>query len=139
MTSKEEKVEAIRIIKFNGTKEDWPVWEQKFLTRSKNKGYRNILNGKIKVPEDSKVINSTTDEGKEELKARKANDDAYEDLILSIEGDTKEGRVAFGIVKGCKTKELTDGDAYLAWTRLTNKYESKSIPSMLKLKKKNHK
>ena len=135
MTSKEEKVEAIRIIKFNGTKEDWPVWEQKFLTRSKNKGYRNILNGKIKAPKDSKVIDSTTDEGKEELKARKANDDAYEDLILSIEGDTKEGRVAFGIVKGCKTKELTDGDANLAWTRLTNKYESKSIPSMLKLKK----
>ena len=58
----------------------------------------------IKVPEDSKVIDSTTDAGKEELKARKANDDAYEDHILSIEGDTKEGRVAFGIVKGCKTR-----------------------------------
>ena len=88
MSTKEEKV---RTTKVNGTKEDWPSWKQKFLTRSKNKGYRNILNGKMKVPDGIKIINDSTEEGKEEWKPRKTNDDAYEGIIFSIEGNTKKG------------------------------------------------
>ena len=39
------------------------------------------------------------------------NEDAYEDLILSIKGETEIGRVVFQIVRGAKTDELADGDA----------------------------
>ena len=134
-TKREDKIETIRVLKFSGAKEDWSVWEEKFLARAKGKGYRDVLKGKTTVPDDSHVIDESTDAGKLELKARQANENAYEDLILSIDGDTREGRIAFGIVKGCKTKELPDGNAELAWTRLTNRYQSKSIPTLLKLKK----
>ena len=47
----------------------------------------------------------------------------------------KEVQVAFRIVKVCKTEKLPDGDAYLAWKRLCSKYSSKSILSLLNLKK----
>ena len=66
------------------------------------------------IPVASDVIDEATDEGKRELKARNANDYAFEDLILSINGETRVGRVAFRIVKGCKTKELPNGDTHLA-------------------------
>ena len=60
---------------------------------------------------------------------------AFEELILSIDGKSKEGRVAFSLVKGCKTPDLADGDAHLAWTRLSKKYASKNTVSLLKLKR----
>ena len=123
MTSTASKVDTIRVIRFSGSKEGWPVWEEKFLARARRSGYKEVLKGTMYIPIASDVIDEATDEGKRELKARNANDYAFEDLILSINGETRVGRVAFGIVKGCKTRELPDGDAHLAWTRLSNKFE----------------
>ena len=39
------------------------------------------------------------------------------------------------MVKGYKTDDLQHGDARLAWTRLSNKFESKTTLSLIKLKK----
>jgi hypothetical protein len=55
-------------------------------------------------------------------------------LLLLIDGEQASGRVAFNIVRGAKTSDLTDGDAALAWKRLSDKYEPKSAPSRLALK-----
>ena len=41
----------------------------------------------------------------------------------------------FVLVKGCKTNDYEDGDAGLAWKRLTQKYASKNTVSLLKLKR----
>jgi gag-polypeptide of LTR copia-type len=46
-----------------------------------------------------------------------------------------EGKVAFNLVKGRKTKEYPDGNAATAWERLKNKFEPISAPSMVKLEK----
>jgi hypothetical protein len=67
------------------------------------------------------------------LKLRELNGDADEDLILSIEGDGKAGRVAFQLVKGYKATDLKNGDAAMAWSRLINKYQPTSTPSRLEL------
>jgi hypothetical protein len=69
----------------------------------------------------------------EKSKLREQNEDVYEDLILSINGDGKAGRVAFQIVKGAKSSDLGDGDAALAWSRLVNKYQPMTTPSRLEL------
>ena len=136
MSSKKgKKIETIRVLKFSGAKEDWSVWEEWFLARVKRKEYRDVLKGKTTVPDDNKVIDESIDAGKLELKARQVNENTYDDLIFSIYGHTKEGKIAFGIVKGCKTKQLPDRKVELAWTRLTNRYQSKSVPTLLKLKK----
>ena len=60
---------------------------------------------------------------------------AYEELILSLEGTKKQGRVAFSIIRGCKTTSNPSGYAALVWKRLTEKYAAKSAPSLLNLKK----
>ena len=62
-TKKEDTIETIRVLKFSGAKEDWSVWEAKFLARTKGKEYRDILKGKTTVPGDNKVIDESTDAG----------------------------------------------------------------------------
>ena len=126
---------SIRIISFSGKKEDWSVWEEKFLARARRKGYKKILKGKEKAPKDSIVIDNSNAAGKELERMQEANENAYEDLILSINTKNKSGEVAFAIIKGCKTTEFADGDAFISWTRLLDKYASKSTPLLLKLKK----
>ena len=128
----DEKERTIRILPFSGKKEHWAVWEEKFLARAKRKGFKDMLLGKgNKAPKDS----VDTDTSPELQALKEANDLAFEELILSIDGKTKEGRVAFSLVKGCKNSDYADGSAYLAWTRLTKKYASKNTVSLLKLKR----
>ena len=42
------------------------------------------------------------------------NELAYEDLILSINGNTKAGRVAFNLVKNSKSDEYPEGNCKIA-------------------------
>jgi hypothetical protein len=125
---------SIRIAPFSGKHFDWPVWREKFMARARRKGYKEILTGGATAPADSVTIDVTTPEGKAQKALRDANETAYEALVLLIDGETAVGRVAFNIVRGCKTSELADGDAWLAWKRLCDKYEPKSAPSRLALK-----
>jgi hypothetical protein len=60
---------------------------------------------------------------------------AYTELILLIGIKASSGKVAFNIIKGCKTKDYPDGNGAIAWERLKNKYEPVSAPSMVKLEK----
>ena len=132
--SEESTDKTITKFTFSGKKVDWPVWSEKFLARTRRKEYKKILTGAEKAPDDTVAIDTTTTRGKEMKKLRELNDTAYEDLILFIDGSTDAGRVAFSIVRGAKTSSFKDGDALMAWTGLSNKYESKTAPSRLHLK-----
>jgi hypothetical protein len=48
---------------------------------------------------------------------------------------TSFGKVAFNIVRECKSKDYPDGNAATAWDKLKNKYEHTSAPYMVKLDK----
>ena len=69
------------------------------------------------------------------MKLEDANKEAFEDVILSINHTTKQGKVASSLVKNCKTSDYPEGNCKLAWDRLEAKYAPKTAPSMLKLKK----
>jgi hypothetical protein len=69
------------------------------------------------------------------LKNAEINAVAFTELILSIDTKSREGKVAFNLVRGCKSKEYPDGNAAIAWERLKNKFEPVSAPSMIKLEK----
>eukprot|EP00980_Cylindrotheca_fusiformis_P002651 scaffold621_cov125-Cylindrotheca_fusiformis.AAC.1 len=95
--------------------------------------------GKETAPKDDAVksADETTEAGKEVLKKRGLNNAAYEALLLLIDGRSVSGQVAFNIVSGCTTDEMEEGDdAKLAWSRLKKKYEPKTAPSRLMLKRK---
>ena len=135
--SEEKNTTSIKIIPFSGKSVDWPVWSEKFLARARRKGYKKILTGKVKIPSDSEDLSSERDATvkKEKEKLRDLNEEAYEDLILSISGETDVGRVVFQLVRGAKTSNLKDGDAREAWEQLEGKYEAKTAPSRLLLKR----
>ena len=63
------------------------------------------------------------------------NELGYEDLILSIDRKSAAGKVAFNLVKNCKTTEYPEGKCKQAWDRLVNKYAPKTAPSYIELKK----
>ena len=124
---------STRVIAFSGKQIDWPVWSEKFLARGRRRGYKKILTGAEKVPADKTVIDTSTPAGKEQERIQEANEDAYEDLILSINAVDEVGRVAFQMVKSSKTNDLKDGDARMAWEKLEKKYQPKTTPSRLDL------
>ena len=117
---------TIRVIAFNGKKVEWPVWKEKFLARSRRKGYRDVLTGKETPPDATAPRDARS-------KFDKLNESAFEDLILSIDASKDVGRVAFQIVKGSKNDDFKEGSARLAWWRLENKYAAKNAPNLLKL------
>jgi len=85
-----------------------------------------VLLRKEVVPDDATDLNKITneDEKKKKEDLRELNEDAYEDLILSINGETEVGRVVLQLVRGPKTKALADGEANEVWNRLTGNFKA---------------
>jgi hypothetical protein len=44
-------------------------------------------------------------------------------LILSIDDKISSSKVAFNLVKGFKSNDDVDGNPFMAWERLKNKFE----------------
>ena len=63
------------------------------------------------------------------------NELAFEDLLLSINTKTRPGTKAFNLVDTCATSDQPDGNCKLAWDRLIAKYQPKTAPSSIQLKK----
>ena len=101
---------------------------KQFLAVSSKRDYKDILLGNVTAPKASDILDETTTDGKEKLKARKANDNAYHDLILA-----NEEPVPFNIVDKSVTTDLPDGDARVAWLALSKKYENKTTTSLITL------
>jgi hypothetical protein len=96
-------------LSFSGSENEWPTWSEKFLAKVKNSGIKDILLGKILIPKSSEVFDEKTDEGKKKLRIIDLNEMAFTELVLSIDVSSSSGKIAFGIVKSCKTKDYEDG------------------------------
>ena len=126
----------IRVLMFSGEQNDWPIYGEKYLARAKKLGFKDILTGKEKVPNntDAATLDPSNNADKAKIKLRELNERAYEDLLLSMDGETIKGKIAFRIVRGAKTSDIKDGDARQAWIRLEKKYDSKSVTKRLMLR-----
>jgi hypothetical protein len=94
-----------------------------------------LLLGKLSIPTVDETFDEGTEYGNKKSIAIKLNEIAYTELILSIYVKTSSGKVAFNLIKGCKSKDYSDGNAAIAWERLKKKYEPISAPSLVKLEK----
>ena len=106
MSTQDINEKSIRVISFSGKKSDWRVWSRKFLARANRLGYKDLLEGKVEVPKESeydaaKITTSPNDDEKYLVECWKLNERAFEDILLSIDGQTKSGRVAFNLVDNC--------------------------------------
>ena len=121
MTTAEEKVGTI---KFDGDENHWHEWSVKALALAKSKGFRHVYANDTKPCSDAVYLTSTHDE---EKKKYEDNDKAYQFLILSCTG------IAFGLVNHAKTKDLIDGDAFLGWKNLNDRYAPNEASDLIQL------
>jgi hypothetical protein len=128
-------VSTIRVIPFCGKVNELPVWSEKLLAKAKRYGFKDLLQGNLSIPKFDESFGDDSDEGKKMIKNAEINEVAFIELILSIDTKSSEGKVAFNLVKGCKSKEYPDSNAAIAWERLRNKFDPESAPSMVKLEK----
>jgi hypothetical protein len=126
---------TIRFIPFYGKVDEWPSWNERFLAKSRRFGFKYLLLGKLSIPTVDEKFDEGTESGKKKSIAIEMNEIAYTKLILSIDVKTTSGKVAFNLIKGCKSKDYPDGNAAIAWERLKNNYEPISAPSLVKLEK----
>jgi hypothetical protein len=88
--------------------------------------------GKVLITKSSEVFDEKTNEGKRMLRIIDLNEMAFTKLVLSIDLSSSSGKLAFGNVKSCKTKDYEDGHAGLSWEKLKKKYDPVSAPSLFK-------
>jgi hypothetical protein len=69
------------------------------------------------IPKSSEVYDEKTNEGKVMLRIINLNEMAFTELVLSIDVSSNSGKIAFEIVKRCKTKDYEGGHAGLSWKR----------------------
>ena len=135
MSSTEEKI-INKIIEFN--RKGFKIWVRKFLARANRKGYKKLLQGSTKIPtlsEYTAAEDEATYAKKLTVKLWNLNELAFEDLLLSINTKTSSGTTAFNLVDTCTTSDQPDGNCKLAWDRLIAKYQPKTAPSYIQLKK----
>ena len=109
MSPSDNVEQTVRIIQFSGKESDWRMWSRRFLAFAATKGYKNVLLGKDKVPDESDEI-PVTEENKDKLRARKANEAGYAALMLSC-----ADKASFGVIDKARTDKLPEGSAALAW------------------------
>ena len=119
MAKETNKEQTLRYLPFKGKQDEWTMWSAKFMSRARKKKYVHILTGKQKVTFEDEA--NKTDE---EKALEKLNDEAYDDLIMSI-----DNKVAFNKVSQAKTSALSEGCAYMAWTNFINKYKPRTVQS----------
>ena len=59
--------------------------------------------------------------------------DAHE--CSTMPGDSEAGRVVFSLVRGAKSDDYPDGNASEAWKQLGNRFEPKTAPSRLLIRR----
>jgi hypothetical protein len=64
MSETNDSYYSIKVISFNGKKQDWDTWEENFLAKAKRKGSKGLLMGKLKIPQDTNTLDLTKDADK---------------------------------------------------------------------------
>ncbi len=121
-------LKSIRVLEFTGKIADWEEWSAKFLARGKRLGCKKLLLGKEKIPTERECEEEFINKDQPTVKRGELNKQAYEDIILSINHTSGQGKVAFILVKNCISDEYPEGNCKLAWDRLTAKYAPKTAP-----------
>jgi hypothetical protein len=80
---------TIRVILFCRKVEEWPIWSERFLARSKRLGFKDLLLGKLSIPTVDEEIDEESESGKKLPAIIKLNEIAYTKLILLLDGKTR--------------------------------------------------
>ena len=65
---------TIRVIPFCGKVDEWPIWYEKFLSKAKRFGFKDLLLGRLEIPSLDEKFNSLSDIGKEKARIIQLNE-----------------------------------------------------------------
>ena len=108
------ELKSIRVLNFSGRTTDWEGWSEKFLARSKRRGYKRLLIGKDTVPMAKEYENAVTKNdksGDNVIKLNNSNKEAFEDIILSIDHTSKHEKLRLVWLKIAKRPNIRKGIA----------------------------
>ena len=126
----EDENKAIRVISFDDKNKNYKTWAKKFLSAATLRGYNIVLTEKKTKVHKQDLVLKDTKADKRKLKLRKANQQAYCELMLAC-----QGTISFAMVEKLVTDDLPTGDANLAWKKLKKKFNTQTSANKLKLKK----
>jgi hypothetical protein len=75
-------ISTLFVIPFHGKSEEWPTWSKKFLAKSRQYGFKDVLLGKVKIPKTDEVYDMELEEGKKLIIAKDMNELVYTELIF---------------------------------------------------------
>ena len=111
-TVNQDKLKAIKVLKFTGKESEWDHWSEKFVALARARGFAVILLGTEQAPSVDKEIDRKKSDGSYELtdadrkeKTQPGNGNAYINLQLSCE------ELPYDLVSLAKTEEVPDGCA----------------------------
>ena len=130
------ELRSLRVIPFDGKPRNWDAWSEKIGAKARRRGWKKLLIGQEKLLTQSEYEQAILDKDEAKRTLAELNEEAYEELVLSMDHTSQTGKVAFSLVKNSKTAEHPGGNCKIAWDRLVSKYAPKTAPSLLKLKKK---
>jgi thermostable 8-oxoguanine DNA glycosylase len=87
---------------------------------------------KLQIPKTSEELEEKSEEERRMMKNSDLNELAFAELILSIDVSNSSGKIEFGILKSCKTKDYEDGNATHTWEKLKKKFDPVSAPTLVK-------
>jgi hypothetical protein len=108
---------------------------EKLFEKAKRYGFNDLLVEKLSIPKADDEFDEISDFGKKMSRSIELNKTVYRELILTVDFKARYGKIAFSIVKACKSKDNLDINAVTALENLKSKYGSVSAPSMIKLDK----
>ena len=109
----EDEGKNLNNLKFTGKKDDYVMWQAKFISFATYKGFKDHLLGtsKLIVAADGNVL--TDAQNKTNINWLNKNAMAYSFLHLCIKDP-----VSFGAIYNAVTDQLPDGDASVAWNNM---------------------
>lgn len=120
-------------------------WANQFQAlNDKPRGWNGIMTGKVKVPTKAEYDAALRIDEKQRSKDQKsviirykANVDCYNEMILSMDVSTTQGKLAYHLVRTCKKKDdYPEGNCNMAYEKLVSKYAPKNTQSELTLRRK---
>ena len=127
MNDENDALKSIKVYKFNNTKEKWHEFSLKFRVIAADRGYCDIIEGKVTPPDEKENLEIVKEEHKATKKykkemqlARVANAKGFRDLVMSTNG------ILLNIVENVVSDKLTRADLKKAWGRLERRWNPKT-------------
>jgi hypothetical protein len=83
----------IRVIPFCGKVDEWPIWSERFLAKSRRFDFKDLSLEKMSIPVADKDTDGGTESGKKKFMTVRLNEMTYTELILLIDVKISSGKV----------------------------------------------